>query len=151
MSQSLSKIYVHLTFGTKFRQPFITEDIEEELHSVMAGIFKKCNSPALIINSVPDHTHVLFRMSKNHALSAIVRRFKTNSSKWIKVRSIGHQDFRWQVGYGAFSVSSSGVEVVRKYIAKQKEHHKVISYKEEIELFIKKYDLIEYNSEYYWD
>ena len=151
MSQSLSKLYIHLTFGTKFRQPFITEDIQQELHAVMAGILKKCDSPALIINSVPDHTHILFRMSKNHALSEIVGRVKTDSSKWIKVRSKYHKDFKWQIGYGAFSVSSTGVDTVRKYIAKQKDHHKVMSYKEEIELFIKKYDLIEYNADYYWD
>lgn len=49
--------------------------------------------------------------------------------------------FSWQTGYGAFSVSESMVKEVEKYIASQKEHHKKMTYQEEIELFIKKYGL----------
>ena len=69
MGQSLSQIFVHLTFGTKGRHPFITEEIEPQLHAYMAGIFRNTESPAIKINSVPDHIHILFRLSKNHALA----------------------------------------------------------------------------------
>ena len=58
--------------------------------------------------------------------------------------------FTWQIGYGAFSVSSSKVKTVIKYIANQKNHHKVKTYREEIEEFIKEYDVFEYNEKYFW-
>lgn len=59
--------------------------------------------------------------------------------------------FSWQIGYGAFSVSSSKVDNIRRYIAKQEEHHKEMNYKEEKERFMRKYDVIEFNPEYFWE
>ena len=148
MGQSISQLFVHLTFGTKGRYPFITEEIEPQLHAYMAGIFRNKDSIALKINSVPDHIHILFRLSKNHALAKVVEDVKKQTSKWMKVKGINK--FTWQIGYGAFSVSSSKVYVVKKYIANQKNHHKVKSYREEIEEFIKEYDIIEYDEKYFW-
>lgn len=148
MGQSLSQLYVHLTFGTKGRLPIIHNNIKTELHAYMAGILKNMESPALSINSVPDHIHILFRLSKNHALSKVIENVKKDASKWMKTK--GYSEFKWQIGYGAFSVSSSKVIVVKNYILNQEEHHKKTTYKEEIEQFIKQSDLIEYNSEYFW-
>jgi putative transposase len=150
MGQSLSQLYVHLTFGTQNRYPFIHQDVEERLHSYVAGIFKNLESPALIINSVPDHIHILFRLSKNYALAKVVEEVKKQSSKWLKEVGYDLRQFSWQTGYGAFSVSSSAVNVVRNYILSQKEHHRKKSYQEEVEEFIRKYDVIEYDSAYFW-
>ena len=150
MGQSLSQLYVHLTFGTKNRYPFIQNEIGQLLHKYIAGALKKYESPAIIINSVPDHVHLLFRLSKNFALAKIVEEIKKQSSKWIKEKGKEYMQFSWQSGYGAFSVSSSKLETIRKYIINQQEHHKKISYQEEVEKFIKQYDIIEYDSIYFW-
>src|ERR1035437_735853 len=107
MGQSLSQLYVHLTFGTKNRFPFIQKECESQLHAYMAGTFKVYESPAIIINSVPDHIHILFRLSKNYSLAKVVEEIKKQSSKWMKEVVRGHENFSWQIGYGAFSVSGS--------------------------------------------
>ena len=151
MSQSLSQIYVHLVYGTKNRFPFLKDDIRNRMHAYKAGTLKKYESPAIVINSVEDHVHILFRLSKNHALSKIVEEIKKQSSKWIKGIEGGSSKFAWQGGYGAFSVSSSKVEVVKQYIEKQREHHKKKSFREEVEDFVKKYDVINYDAKYFWD
>ena len=148
MGQSLSQLYVHLTFGTKFRKPYITTDIEKELYAYIIGILRSMESPSIQINSVPDHIHILFRLSKNYALAKVVEEVKKSSSKWMKEKGV--RDFTWQIGYGAFSVNSRGVEVVKRYIKRQKEHHNVHDYKEEIEEFMSEYDVIEYDSSYFW-
>jgi REP element-mobilizing transposase RayT len=88
----------------------------------MAGILKNMDSPAIKINSVTDQVHILFRLSKNHALAKVVEEAKKASSKWMKEEGV--KGFTWQIGYAAFSVSSSKVEVVTNYIINQKEHHK---------------------------
>jgi REP element-mobilizing transposase RayT len=150
MSQSLSKLYIHLTFSTKGRQPWIHEGVKDNLHSYMAGIFKKVDSPALIINSVTDHVHALFRQSKNVSIAKIVEEVKKGSSKWMKDET-GNRSFYWQKGYAAFSVSSSKVNTVKRYIARQEDHHKSMNYREEIEEFMKQYNVVEYNSEYFWE
>lgn len=94
MGQSLSQLYVHLTFGIKGRMPWITSALEKRVHAYMAGTLQEYESPALIINSVPDHVHILFRLSKNYALARIVEEVKKQSSKWIKTIEGGHPQFK---------------------------------------------------------
>lgn len=148
MGQSLSQLYVHLTFGTKFRKPYITAEIEKELYAYIIGILRNMESPSLQINSVPDHIHILFRLSKNYALAKIVEEVKKSSSRWMKEKGV--KEFTWQIGYGAFSVSSSAVNTVERYIKRQKEHHKVHDYKDELEEQMREYDVIEYDTSYFW-
>lgn len=116
----------------------------------MAATLKNYDSPALLINSVADHVHILLRLSKNYALAKVVEEVKKQSSKWIKEIDRKNSLFAWQTGYGAFSVSSAEVEVVRKYIQNQETRHRRISYQEEVEEFMKEYGIIEYQDEYFW-
>jgi putative transposase len=150
MGQSLSQMYVHLIFGTKNRFPFIKPEFEERLHAYLAGTLKNYKSPALVINSVPDHVHILFRLSKNYALAKVVEEVKKQSSKWVKEIEGSNRKFSWQIGYGAFSVSSSKVSTVKEYIINQKSHHLHKSYMEEVEEFMKEYDVIEYDPDFFW-
>jgi putative transposase len=151
MGQSLAQMYIHLIFSTKKRYPFINPECEHRLHAYMDGIFKEMESPAIIINSVPDHVHVLFRLSKNYALAKVVEMVKKDSSKWMKTIVHGDKKFTWQIGYGAFSVSSNALETVKRYIKNQKTHHEIQSLKDEFEDFIKHYEIIEYDPKYFWD
>ena len=148
MGQSLSKLYVHLVFSTKNRQPFITPSFEESLHKYICGILSNFNSPVLAINSMPDHIHILFTLSKNYSLADTVEEVKKSSSKYMK--SEGCKSFTWQPGYAAFSVSQSKLEVVKKYIQNQKNHHKKILFQEEVENFMKKYEVGDFNKEHFW-
>src|SRR6266700_6780024 len=116
MAQSLAKIYIHLIFSTKNRDPLLRDDIRPELHAYLGGILRDLNSPAIEINSEPDHLHVLFVMSRTASLSQIVQEVKTGTSGWLKKQSAVYANFHWQNGYAAFSVSQSGVPDVRNYI-----------------------------------
>src|SRR5262245_30202642 len=64
MAQSLAKNLLHLIFSTKNRQPLITPEIRPHLHSYMGGILRQYSSPAILMNSVADHIHILFCLSK---------------------------------------------------------------------------------------
>ncbi len=150
MTQSLSQLYVHLVYSTKNRGTILKKENKETLHSYKAGILKKLASPALLINSMPEHVHILFKLSKNHRLADVVEEVKKQTSKWIKTLEPGYKKFSWQNGYAAFSVSSSRLEQVIKYIKNQEEHHKNLSYREEMEMFMKECDVIEYDKEYFW-
>lgn len=137
MGQSLAQNYIHLVFETKERFPFITNERKNDLHAYIGGILKNYESPAIKINSMPDHIHLLFRLSKNYSLAKVVEEVKKTSSKWMKTQ--GAPNFSWQIGYGAFSVSSSKLTTVENYILNQKEHHKHKNFQEEVEEFISKY------------
>ena len=105
---------------------------------------------ALTIGGVEDHVHLLFPLSKNHSLAKIVEEVKKGSSKWIKTQGPTFQSFAWQAGYGAFSVSESNVEAVRKYIDRQVEHHKKQSFQDELRAFLVKHK-IDIDERYLWD
>jgi REP element-mobilizing transposase RayT len=118
------------------------------LHGYMAGILKNLESPALIINSVNDHVHILRQLSKNIAVCKLVEEVKKSSSKWMKTQGI--QLFAWQNGYGVFSVSQSNVVAVRQYIEGQAEHHKKQDFMAEFRVFCKRHN-VPIDERYVWD
>ena len=149
MPQSLSKILVHLVFSTKHRKRLISRDIREELHAYLVGVLRNHDSPALLINSVDDHVHILFRLSRNYAVKTIVEEVKKSSSKWIKTKGEAFQGFYWQSGYGAFSVSPSMVDSVKRYVANQEEHHRTMTFQEEFRKILDRHG-IEFDERYVW-
>jgi REP element-mobilizing transposase RayT len=150
MSQSLAQIYIHIVFSTKYRKPLIQTEIEEELYAYIGGIIKNLKGNSIKINSVSNHIHILTTLPKTVTLSKYLEEIKRSSSKWIKTKGTDYKNFSWQRGYGAFSVSSYKVNVVKNYIAKQKEHHKSQDFKEEFIEFLDEYK-VEYDDRYLWD
>lgn len=151
MPQSIAQNLLHLIFSTKHRHPFLKNDATRtELHKYAAGILRNWDSPAIEINSVEDHIHILFALSKNHALAKIVEELKKSSSSWIKTKVDGCAQFYWQAGYGAFSVSQSRVESVRQYIRNQAEHHRKKTFQEEYRQFLRRHG-IEIDERRVWD
>lgn len=80
----------------------------------------------------------------------LLQEVKSHSSAWIKTKGEDLKNFYWQDGYGAFSVNPREVEIVKKYIQNQKEHHSKKSYQDELRAFLKKYE-VEYDERYIWD
>ena len=151
MSQSLSKMWCHLIFSTKDRFPFLTDQhTREELHAYMAGILSKHDCPTLQVGGFIDHVHALFVLSKNCSIAQIVYEVKRSSSKWIKTKGQIYKKFYWQSGYGAFSVSQSHVEQVRRYILTQEQHHHKVTFQDEFREFLQRYDM-EFDERYVWD
>ena len=150
MPQSLANLYVHLIFSTKERFPFLSKEVLPDLHGYMATVLANLNSPAVLINSVEDHVHVLFNMGRTVTLAQVVEDVKKSSSKWIKTQGTKFGQFAWQAGYGGFSVSESNVPKVANYIRNQEEHHRVKTFQDEYREFLTKHK-IQYDERYVWD
>jgi len=150
MPQSLACVLVHIVFSTKNRVRWIAEDIEPELHAYLGGICRNADSPALAVGGTDDHVHLLCSLARTLSLSELLQEIKTGSSTWIKTRGADYAGFHWQDGYSAFSIGRSGERDVRRYIARQKEHHRRVSFQDELRAFLRKYG-IEYDERYIWD
>ena len=150
MPQSLSMNLVHLIYSTKNRDASLTPAIRSKLYAYQAGILQECSSPAIVIGGAFDHVHALFVLSKNSALCKVVEELKKGSSKWIKTQGEAFASFCWQNGYGAFSVSESQVENVRRYIEQQEEHHRTMTFQEEFRMFLSRHRL-DFDERYVWD
>jgi REP element-mobilizing transposase RayT len=150
MSQSLARLHIHLVFSTKNREPLISEGIRDALHRYMATVLQNLGCVPILINSVEDHIHILFDLGRTVSVSRAVEDVKKSSSKWIKTQGSEFAGFAWQSGYGAFAVSHSKVQVVRQYIANQREHHAKTTFQDEYRLFLERHGLA-IDERYVWD
>lgn len=130
----------HCVFATKDREPCLTPVIRERLWPYLGGIARENEIKALAAGGVADHVHVLISLPATMSV-AKVQLLKGNSSKWIYETFPERRNFAWQEGYGAFSISVSGVEEIRAYIHKQEEHHRTRTYREEVITFLKRHGL----------
>ena len=150
MAQSLSEIYIHLSFSTYLRRLYLKADARNIIIPYIAGIMKKLGAPALKIGGGDEHLHILFRMPKDKSLMAILQIIKRDSSIFIKTQGSKHSRFRWQAGYYGVSVSPSGLPRVMRYIENQERHHRTESYREEVLGMLKSAN-IEYDERLLWD
>ena len=150
VSQSLANILVHLVFSTKNRTAWIADNWRDDLHGYIGGIIRRHGSDLLAAGSVEDHIHLMFPMPRTVSVSELVREIKSGSTRWVHDSTSRPQDFRWQSGYGIFSLSPSHKEAVEKYIASQREHHKTTTFQEEYRKLLAKYGLA-HDEKYVWD
>jgi len=149
--QSLARIVIHITFSTRHRAPFLKDrDIRTRLHAYMAVVLQEIECEPILINGTEDHVHILCNFSRTITVANLIETVKTASSKWMKDKGLQYQEFYWQRGYGAFSVSQSKVERARHYIAGQEEHHRHVSFQEEFRELCRKHH-IEIDERYVWD
>lgn len=131
MAGTFTQLYFHAVTVVKFRQSLIHPSWEEDLFTVMGGTLREMGHTPILINGIRDHVHLLWRHNKTETLSQTMKKIKGRSSKWINDHGLVEGLFRWQPGYGAFSVSTDHVPRVRGYIAKQKRHHQVVDFNTE--------------------
>ena len=142
MGQSHSQVLIHLVFSTKHRTPWLQDKaLRHNLFAYMATILKDIECPAIVINGVEDHVHILCVLSRKVSIAKLVEEVKTEPSKWMKKQGEVYAEFHWQNGYGAFSVSHSHVEQVAAYIADQEKHHRKKTFNREFETLVEKYGL----------
>ena len=150
MPQSLTKVYVHLVFSTKYRKPLIDETIRDRLWEYFGGICKGLECNPIQIGGYRDHVHILCRLSKKITQIRFVEEVKKQSSKWIKTIDVRYSDFYWQDGYGIFSVNPAQVNIVVAYIKNQERHHQKQVFKKELVELLEKLN-VEYDERYLWD
>ena len=149
MSQSLSKLYVHIVFHIKNSQIPIQKEDKNDLYAYIGAIIKDNESSPILINGMSDHLHIFCIQSKNIALAKLIEEIKRHSSRWLKTRGSNYTRFAWQGGYAGFSVSASLFHKTKLYIENQEIHHKKMTFKEELVIFLKEYG-VEYNEQYLW-
>ena len=136
------RVWIHLIFTTKNRMPFLkTEGIRFEVFSHIKENAKQKDIWLDCVNGHEDHVHCLLSLGKEQNISQVAQLIKGESSYWINKKGLLKSNFNWQDDFWAVSVSESHLEAVRTYIKNQEEHHRKVSFQEELDHFLKKYDL----------
>jgi REP element-mobilizing transposase RayT len=150
MANTYTSLHYHIVFSTKNRERWIMPEVEQRIWAYLGGIAKENKMKPLQIGGVEDHVHVLLGAPAVFAPSKIAQVIKGGSTGWIHDTFPTLKGFRWQDGYGAFTVSKSNVPEVADYILGQREHHRVRTFQEEYLMLLKKHG-IEYEERYLWD
>jgi putative transposase len=141
MSSSYCNLLYHIVFSTKRREPWLTPEIRARTHQYLGGAIRDEEGITMIINGTADHVHILAKLRQDKAISKLIGELKANSSGWISRTFEGAAGFAWQEGYGAFTVSESMAPKVRRYIERQEEHHRSVSFLEEFKVLLKAHGL----------
>jgi len=150
MGSTLTNILLHIIFSTKDRDPLITQKYKARLYAYIGGIIIREKAVPIDIGGVEDHIHIAVRIKPNDSVSDLVRSIKANSSKWINDSHLSKTYFAWQGGYAAFSVSESQIYKVKDYINNQEEHHRQLTFKDELLKMLEKHN-IDFDEKYLWN
>lgn len=148
MPATHTSLHYHLIFSTKDRYPFIEKQWQSRLHQYMGGVVRSLDGKALKVGGFIHHVHLLIGLKATHRISDVLRDRKKSSSSWVH-EEIRISKFKWQEGYGAFTVSRSHLQEVSRYIERQEEHHRKKTFQEEYLEFLRKYE-IPYDERYLW-
>ena len=148
MSQSLARVVVHVVFATKGRAPCLCATIRPGLYAGIAGTVSELECVPIRVGGASDHVHLLFALARTCTLAGLVEAVKVRSSRWLK--SQGGFRFAWQAGYGAFSVGEQQVPTVARYIERQEEHHRRLSFEDELRRILVHHG-VAFDERYLWD
>jgi putative transposase len=142
MSHTYSRIWMHYITHTKYNSPLLSKTLIPLLISHYKERYKPgCEVYVDIANGVADHFHLLVGQKPTISPSKVANPIKGESSHWINSNDFIPQKFAWQEGFSVFSVSHSMVNTVRNYILNQEEHHRKITFEEEVKRFLKAHDI----------
>jgi len=141
MANTYHQVYIQVVFAVKYRKAILHTDWRNEVFAVIGNLINKTGCKAIIVNGVEDHVHCLLGLKPTVSISELMKTVKAKSSKYINDKRFLLNRFEWQEGYGAFSYSQSQIKEVYNYIAKQEEHHKKESFKEEYLNFLEKFEI----------
>lgn len=132
MPGTYSQLLLHIVTSTKGRTPWIDAAVAERLYPYIGGIVRAERGVLIAIGGVEDHVHMYVRWRPDGSVSDLMRTVKSRSSKWLHTTYPSLAGFAWQEGYSAFSVSKSQENVVKAYIARQREHHQREDFQSEL-------------------
>lgn len=135
---SYTHLLYHIIFRTKYGEPAITEEYEDELYRCIWKFTTAHNSTLHRVNGMSDHIHLLVEIHQSIAVAEFVRKLKKTTHLFLEKNQEKFPNFyAWSIGYCALSYSANEKEKIIRYIKNQKEHHKTIDFTDEIkQLFI---------------
>ncbi len=133
MRAPYTQLFLHLVWATWDRYPYLEEPLRTEVYGCIQEECVRLGAEVLAIGGVADHVHLLVRAPATISPASLVKQVKGASSHLVNQVIHPSFYFKWQGGYGAFSVSKTAVGRVRNYILRQEEHHREGSIFPEVE------------------
>jgi len=145
MGSTYYSLHCHWVCSTKLRRPLLRIDWSSQLHEYLGGTIRGLEGVPLEVGGVADHVHALIGLKTTHCIADFSRELKKASSVWAAQNH--ESQFEWQEGYSIFAVSASLIDTVSYYIERQEEHHRKMTFEDELKLLLEKHG-IKYDPKY---
>ncbi len=122
MSKAWHQLFYHLNWSTARREPLIPEEVEDSLYRYIGSRGAAYGYKLIVVNGMEDHVHVVGSWPPKVSVVEAVQKLKGSSSNFMS-SCLSVQPFRWQQGYGAFTVSKTDLGKIVAYVENQKMHH----------------------------
>jgi putative transposase len=139
---SFIRIWVHCVWTTNERIPYLKDDVREKVIFHILDTARAKNIYIDHINGFNEHLHALISLGSKQNISYVMQNIKGESSFWINRNKLTRFKFEWQDDYYAVSIGISQVDPLRDYIRNQVNHHKKITWDEEIKKLESEYNII---------
>ena len=123
MRAPYTQLYVHLVWSTWDRLPLLTIHIRPAVYVCIQAECEKINAQLVAIGGTEDHVHLLARIPVTLPIATFAKQVKGSSSHMVNNCLQNAEPFKWQGGYGAFTVSKSLLPSIQSYILNQEQHH----------------------------
>jgi len=121
-----TRLFYHIVWTTKYRQPLINDANREAILKAIAAKIITLNGICHAVNAVSDHVHLVATIPAALALGTCIGQVKGNSSHLASrlPGNAANEPFGWQNGYAVLTVSESHLDRVVQYVINQQRHHK---------------------------
>ena len=133
------RIWIHLIWSTKNREPVLAKELRQQLFTHMRENARTKGIYLDFVNGYVEHVHTLISLGPDQSIAKVAQLLKGESSHWTNQQRLITTKLEWQDEYFAVSVSNATVDVVREYIKNQEEHHRQKSFAEEYDEFLREY------------
>lgn len=124
MPDNYTQLYIHCVWATWDRLPILTPDIQPAVYAEILRQCKQLKATPIALGGITDHVHLLTGIPPTLCISDLVKAVKGSSAHLVTHVVRPNEFFKWQGGYGAFTVSSDHIDRVANYIRNQEQHHK---------------------------
>ena len=144
MPHSYVECRLHCIFSTEGRRNLIPADVQPRLWAYIGGIVRQDGMTTITVGGTANHAHVLLAVPATITIAKALQLIKAGSSLWLHETFPPLSGFAWQEVYAAFSVSASRIDATMRYIQRQDEHHRTLSFEDEFKRFLERHG-VEYD------
>ena len=114
----------HVIFCPKYRKPIIKGEIEKRLKEILNEVANECNFQIIEMETMPDHIHMIVDCNPRFGIMECVKKMKSTSARTLRAefpKLTTSMPNLWTRSAFISTVGSVSLEVVKQYIANQKD------------------------------
>ena len=117
---SVTALYTHLVFVTKYRTKLFEQEGLETLELAFKSVARKMDFKIVEFNGESEHVHLLIEYPPKLSISTLVNHLKGVSSRIYRKKFPSNSNHLWSPSYFASSCGGAPIEVLKRYIQNQK-------------------------------